>query len=326
MKLRQLECLCAIVDAGHNISRAAQQLGTSQPALGKQVRALEQTLGAELLVRQGKRIVALTAAGRAVIGTARTMLRQADNIRRATADLANPAGGELAIATTHTHARYLLLPAIKAFVGKHPAVLLRLRQGTPQTIVGMVEDGAVDCGITTELEQLPDTLVQLPCFEMRHSVVAPVGHPLLRARTLTLRLLAQYPLLAHDPRFKIGREVMQKFAAAGLQPKYVMQALDSDVMKAYVAAGLGIAIIPKITFSPLRDSGLRSRDVSHLFTSTTTYAVLRRGVYLKRHVQEFLQGLAPQLDAQALTRALEAIPEDDPSITSGTATPRPARP
>jgi DNA-binding transcriptional LysR family regulator len=97
---------------------------------------------------------------------------------------------------------------------------------------------------------------------------------------------------------------MQKFSAAGLQPRFVMQALDSDVMKAYVSAGLGIAIIPKISFSPRRDSGLRSRDVSHLFTPTTTYAIFRRGVYLKKHVQEFIQSVAPQLDRKTLEDAI----------------------
>jgi len=304
MKLQQLHSLCAIVDAEFNISRAARALESSQPAIGKHIRALEQTLGVQLLLRSGKRITGLTEAGRAVLAPAREMLRHAANIRIATRDLAEPEGGELSIATTHTHARYMLLPSIKGFVERHPDVLIRLRQGTPQVIVGLVAQGTVDVGITTELEQLPAGLVQIPSFRMQHSVIAPVGHPLLKSRAITLRQLASYPLLAHDSQFKIGKEVMQKFSAAGLQPRFVMQALDSDVMKAYVSAGLGIAIIPKISFSPRRDSGLRSRDVSHLFTPTTTYAIFRRGVYLNKHVQEFIQSVAPQLDRKTLEDAI----------------------
>ena len=77
-------------------------------------------------------------------------------------------------------------------------------------------------------------------------------------------------------------------------------------MKAYVEAGLGVAIVPKLTFSPLRDRNLRSKDVSHLFAPATTVLLLRRGAYPAAHVTDFVQLVAPQFTRQALGTRLEA--------------------
>jgi LysR family cys regulon transcriptional activator len=108
VNLQQLRYLCAIVDHGLNVSDAAEALFTSQPGISKQVRQLEDELGVSVFVRHGKRLAALTPAGQAVIATARRALREIENLKRVGAEYKSEDTGTLAIATTHTQARYVL--------------------------------------------------------------------------------------------------------------------------------------------------------------------------------------------------------------------------
>src|SRR6266404_397812 len=110
MNLQQLRYLCGITDHELNISKAAEALHTSQPGVTRQIRQLEEELKAELLVRRGNRISALTGAGRAVVEIARRILRDIENIRSAGTEYADANKGTLSVATTHVHARYILMP------------------------------------------------------------------------------------------------------------------------------------------------------------------------------------------------------------------------
>ena len=83
MKLQQLRCLTEVARRGLNVSEAAEALHTSQPGVSKQIRALEDELGVEVFVRHGKRLVAVTEPGKAVVAIAERMLAEAANLRRA---------------------------------------------------------------------------------------------------------------------------------------------------------------------------------------------------------------------------------------------------
>src|SRR5262245_49550790 len=141
MTLQQLRYLASIAREGFSVSRAAIALGTSQPAISKQMRLLETDLGVELLVRRGNRILGLTTAGEAIIEAAQRTLWEADNLKRITTDFTQKGSGQLVIATTHMYARYVLKPVIKSFMDSHPDVQLVLRQGVPATIEQWVATG-----------------------------------------------------------------------------------------------------------------------------------------------------------------------------------------
>jgi LysR family cys regulon transcriptional activator len=82
MKLQQLKYFLAIVDNGLNITAAADRLYTSQPGVSKQLKLLEEELGLKLFIRKGKSLAGLTAAGHQLIGRARLIMQEVDNIRR----------------------------------------------------------------------------------------------------------------------------------------------------------------------------------------------------------------------------------------------------
>jgi LysR family cys regulon transcriptional activator len=110
VNLQQIRYLCAVVDHGLNVSVAAEALFTSQPGISKQIRQLEDELGVPIFIRQGKRLTALTAGGEVIVATARRALQELNNLKRVGAEFKAEDVGTLAIATTHTQARYVLPP------------------------------------------------------------------------------------------------------------------------------------------------------------------------------------------------------------------------
>lgn len=304
MKLRQLQCLCAIVDAGFNISRAATALHGTQPAVGKQLRQLEEELGVDLLLRQRGRPVALTEAGERTIAWARRSLQCADNVRAAARETrGGQAGGDIFLGTSHTHANYMLLPAIVALANAFSRVHIHVQQGAPDQVARLVRDGSATMGVSHQPPELPSEVISIPFQASRQVLVAPAGHPLLKARQLTLEQIARHPVIAQSPARPQGARILGKFAEAGLDVHLPVEALDADVMKTYVGAGLGVSIIPAFSYSAQRDRGLRVRDAGHLFDAVVSAILLKRESHLPDYVYAFLE----RLDATLDRRRVEAL-------------------
>lgn len=305
MNIQQLRYLCGVVDSRFSVSRAAESLHTSQPGISKQIQMLESELGVEILVRQGNRIIGLTGPGIEIHVVAQRILADTDNLRRIGAEYSHKNEGRLVVATTHVHARYVLHPAIKEFAQKFLNVSLELRQGNPSQVAKWITSGEADLGVSaTPPPEHHDDLVFLPCTELQRSIITPEGHPLLKARNLTLEAIAQYPIITLDPSFTGGSMVIKAFAEAGIEPNIAMSATDSDVIKAYVEIGHGIAILPSITFDAERDKLLRVIDASHIFAPSITYIVVQRGKYLRAYMREFITMIHPAWDLSSIELAV----------------------
>ena len=304
MNLQQLKYLNEIVRRDLNISDAAAALYTSQPGISKQVKLLEEELGIDIFVRNGKRIVDLTEPGRAVLDIARRVLRETDNLKQVGQEFSRQDRGSLTIATTHTQARYALPQVIKAFTLSYPEVKLGLHQGSPTQIAEMVLSGEADIGIATESIALYDELVTLPCYEWHHCVVVPPKHPLLMEKRLTLKTLAQYPLITYDFAFTGRNKINQAFSEAGIEPNIALTAIDADVIKTYVELGLGVGIVAQMAFIPERDRHLRMLDAGHLFQPSTTRIAIRQNQYLRGFAYHFIKLFAPQLTHEVVAQAL----------------------
>ncbi|HEX3633394.1 MAG TPA: HTH-type transcriptional regulator CysB [Casimicrobiaceae bacterium] len=309
MNLQQLRYLCAVVDHGLNVSVAAEALFTSQPGISKQIRQLEDELGVPIFIRQGKRLAALTAGGEVIVATARRALQELNNLKRVGAEFKSEDTGALAIATTHTQARYVLPPVLKRFAERYPKVRLLLHQGNPAQVAEQTQRADVDVGIATEALADYPGLVSLPCYTWNRCVLVPKGHPLAKVRPLTLEALARYPIVTYDFSFTGRSQINAAFAAKGIEPNVVLTALDSDVIKTYVELGLGVGIIAQMAYDPARDSQFDKLDAAHLFAASTTRLALRRGVYLRGFVYEFITLFAPQFDRSAIDAALQGKAE-----------------
>lgn len=314
MNLQQLRYVLEVHKHKLSVSDAADALFTSQPGVSKQIRMLEEELGVEIFTRHGKRLVALTEPGKQVLEIAERMLREADNLRQVGREFIDEDSGKLTIATTHTQARYALPPVVGEFLRRYPKVQLHIHQGNPQQVAAQVLAGEADIGIATEaLADFPD-LVTLPCRQWNRSVVARPGHPILKEHPLTLEAVARFPVITYDTAFAGRGAINRAFLSRGLKPNVILTALDSDVIKTYVAMDLGIGIIASMAFDPLVDRGLQAIDAAHLFESSTTRIGLPRKVWLRGYAFAFIELFAPHLTRKMVNAAISGAHGSDPGL------------
>ena len=311
MKLQQLRYLVAVHENGLNITAAARQLHTSQPGVSRQLKMLEEELGFRLFEREGRALTRITSAGEEIIARATNILREMQNIRRTSQELRKADGGSLSIATTHTQARYVLPSVIRAFRAKYPKVRLHLHQGTSEQIAELVVRDRVDFAIATGSDELFPHLVRLPVYRWHRTVVVPRGHALAGAGRLTLKKLAEYPIVTYVFSFSGRSSLPALFEAAGLSLDVALTARDADVIKTYVRIGLGVGIVASVAIDPAGDADLAVLDAQHLFDGHTTWIGFRRGSLLRAYMYEFIELLAPHLPRKLVREAEKSETQEE---------------
>jgi len=309
VNFQQLRSVREAVRQHFNLTAVAQVLNTSQPGVSRQIRELEDELGVEIFVRAGKRLTGLTAPGEAIVPIVERLLLDAENLKRAGEDFAAQGSGKLAVAATHSQARYALPPVVRDFRRSHPSVVLHLHQGSPQQVAEMLLSGEADIGIATEaLTEYPE-LVALPCYRWTHAVIVPPGHRLLDG-PLTVQRLAAEPIITYGPGYTGRAHIDEGFRRHGLEADVVLTAMDADVIKTYVELGLGVGIVASIAYDEQRDRHLRALDAGHLFAMNMTRLAVRRGAWLRSYAYDFIQAFAAPLSRPVVERALQAQPGD----------------
>ena len=125
---------------------------------------LEDELGVEVLARSGKHLSRVTPAGEAILDIAGEILQKVESIKQVAQEFSDEKMGSLAVATTHTQARYALPKTITEFIKSYPDVSLHMHQGTPMQISEMAADGTVDFAIATEAMSHFSDLIMMPCY------------------------------------------------------------------------------------------------------------------------------------------------------------------
>jgi LysR family cys regulon transcriptional activator len=304
MTLRQLRCLCEVIEARFNLSLAARALHLSQPGVSRYLKMLESELGVPLFVKAKNRFTRLTPAGNAIADVARRTLRELETIPSVARDYRDGEAGSLTIATNPGHARYSLPPVMERFIKRHPRVRVRIRQGDSSQVSDWVQDGDAELFISTGPTEPNPELVLFPCQAIHPVVLTPAHHPLTAKRRVTLHDLCAHPIITYDTEFAFHKNIMRTFHAAKLRPDILLSASDAEIMKIYARAGLGIAVVAHSAYDKGVDKGLRVIDVTHLFNSTVLHIGLRRNVYLTRHLIAFVELFAPHLKIDAIRKAL----------------------
>jgi LysR family cys regulon transcriptional activator len=316
MNLQQLRIVRETVRRNFNLTDVASALYTSQSGVSKHILDLEDELGVQLFVRRGKRLTGLTGPGAELVPVVERILVDLGNIRRLADHYAQADRGTLRIATTHTQARYALPSIVAHFRRAYPQVHLHLHQGSPAEITALLLAGEADIAVATEaLADEPD-LACFPFHRWHHAVVVPRDHPLTQVRPLTLDALAEHPLITYHHGFTGRRRIDEAFAAAGLAPRVVLSALDSDVLKAYVELGLGVGVIAPTAFDEQRDRLLTLLDASALFPENTSLVAVRRGQLLRGYAFDFVQACCPQADLSAVNGGAEPVRKTVPKTTT----------
>ena len=306
MKLQQLKYIWEVAHHDLNVSATAQALFTSQPGISKQIRMLEEELGVEIFSRSGKHLTRVTPAGEAILAIAGDILRQVESVKRVAQEFSDEARGDLAIATTHTQARYALPPVIRKFMDRYPEVTLHMNQGTPTQIAEMAANGSVDFAIATEGMEHFNDLIMMPCYRWNRSILVPKGHALADHPKPTLEQVAAYPIVTYVFGFTGRSKLDDAFKSRNLTPRVAFTAADADVIKTYVRLGVGVGIIASMAVDKDLDDDLVAIDASHLFAPSVTKIGFRKGTFLRGYMYDFVTQFAPHLTRPVVDKVLQS--------------------
>jgi DNA-binding transcriptional LysR family regulator len=259
MTFTQLRILQAVARTG-NMTRAAEELATTQSAVSHALRALESELGVALLVR-GNHGVSLTAAGRAVCRRATLILTQVEALEQEAASAREHERGSLRIGVISSANARLLPPILRRFGDAHPQVRLTVMEGSDNEVLEWLETGAADIATvssgvagttgvasaarTTDGVSLPAGLVARPLAADRMLAVLPGGHELGVRHSVPVVELARHPFIMSTGGCEPLITALARAAGASLKCHYRVR--DTNSILAMVAEGLGVSIVPELS-------------------------------------------------------------------------------
>jgi DNA-binding transcriptional LysR family regulator len=253
MLLAQLEAFSEVARLG-NVSRAADTLNVTQPALTARLQGLERELEVELFVR-GTRGMTLTDAGRALLPYAQRALGQVLEGQKAIEDLRSGKTGELLIAAAPAVSTYFLPTVLKAFQTSHPLVRLGVRTGHTEEVLEMVLRREVDLGVGRPIRHANAELI--PVFDDELVLVASRHHPFAERGKVRLVELADDRLILFDRASSYYELTSSLVRQAGVVPESVIEVDNVEAAKKMVIEGLGVALLPRMALA----SELRARTL-----------------------------------------------------------------
>ena len=241
-RLRQLRAFCRAAQR-LSITRGAEDLGLSQPAVSSHVRELQHELEAVLFERNGQQL-SLTPAGETLYEIAMPLVRAMDDMPdELVRGLAEEVSGRVRIAAGTSFAIFVLPPLLERFRNAYPGFSLRVRHALPDEGLKLLGAGEVDLAIGPRGSTGDDVLYH-PIFSYDHQLVVSREHPLAGRESVELEEALAWPAIV-PPRGvydrQNGESIGQRFVA---QARVAVEVRGWDVIKAYAAAGFGVAVVP----------------------------------------------------------------------------------
>ncbi len=255
MELYQIRSFLRVADEG-SVSRAAEALHLTQPAVTQHVRALERELGTPLFDRTG-RGVSLTPAGEALRRYAMRSLALLDECREALAELDAGATGRLLLGAGVTTSIFHLPGWLRAFREAYPGIDVVVRTGRSRETVALVLDRQIDLGLVTSPARHPDLRVT-GLFDEEIVLVAP-GDFGAGGEPLSPEALAETPLILFPQGTGFRHYLDSAFRSAGLVPRVKMESDSAEAIKSFVTVGLGLAFLPAAAVEDEVAGGLLAR-------------------------------------------------------------------
>ena len=246
MEIHQLRCFSAIVRAG-SFTRAAEQLGITQPSLSQQIRKLEKQVGSPLFERLG-RSIRLTAYGEALRQPAADILQQVAEARSSLDSLQEGVRGKLRVGVIPTIMPYFIAPRIGEFLNNFPKVELQLIEDTTPRLVEQLQSGDLDLALSALPVRNPDIV----CSELtRESLFLAVAekHPLARETTIDLQDLRKERLLLLKEGHCLRDDVLMTCSRAKAELRSIFETDQLASIFQLVRAGFGVTVIPAMASS-----------------------------------------------------------------------------
>ncbi|GIG68553.1 LysR family transcriptional regulator [Phytomonospora endophytica] len=276
LDVRRMQILRAVVTSG-SVTAAAANLGYTPSAISQQIAVLEKETRTALLERIG-RGVRPTAAGRLLSDYARTIGAQVAEAESALADLREGRTGRLSVRYFATAGATLLPPALARLRRDHPGIAVDLRLIDPEDPLPAVERGEADLAVVVRPHGSAHDGVELVhLLDDPYLAVLPKGHALAGKRVLDLADLAGEPWVSTEtgPVGPCLEILLDGCAAAGFTPGFVVESDDYATAQGFVAAGLGVCLIPR-TGLGTRHAGVVVREVRRPRPFRAIHAAVRR--------------------------------------------------
>ena len=288
-RLKQLRAFCHAVRT-LSISKAAERMHLSQPTVSLQIKALERELGTILFERRGPRI-ALTPEGGALYELSSPLVEGIDNLPDAFAErCGNLESGEIHIAAGESTILYLLPGFVERFAAEYPGIEIRLHNVTGREGLEQLRADSVDFAVGAMFDA-PSDIIYRPIFTYPTVLITPCDHPLTALDDVTLDDIAPHGLILPPRHLSTWRVVDIVFQQHKVEYKVIIEAGGWEVIKRYVARGLGVSIVSSICMT--EEDRLASIPLDTYFPSRTYGVVLRRGKFLSPAARRFLAMIEP---------------------------------
>ncbi len=290
-KLKPLRAFCQAARLG-SISRAAEALFLSQPAVTLQLQALERELHVRLFERSGRRLT-LTREGAALYELARPLMEGFDGLEgEFRGRLKGLETKELHVAAGSSTILYLLPPIVQAFKKAHPDVQLVLHNVTGKDGLALMRSDAVDLAVGSMLD-VPTDLSYAPAYSFDPMLIMAKGHELSKKDGIKLEDLSPHGLILPPKRLTTWRLVDLVFQQRRVPYTVALEVGGWEVIKQYVAMGLGISIVTGICLNESDREKLEVRNLRDYFPPRSYGVVVRKGKFLSPQARAFSDLVKP---------------------------------
>lgn len=269
MDFKQLRAFLIVADTG-NVTRAAQLLNRVQPAVSRQLRLLEEDVGAELFVRERHGML-LTDAGKALLVYARRAMLELDRARAEIGGTSDGVGGLVTVGLLPSTCDVISSALVTAVATRYPGIRMRISMGYAGTLQQWLETGEIDAALLYGVEHAPNIQTTALLEEELWVVGAPAAK-LRQRKPVPLAGLVGKPLILPSGPHGIRTLVDHACAVSNIELKVVAETNAMSIQKSLVRGGLGLTILPpiaiaeelarqQVTAAPLRDPAITRRIV-----------------------------------------------------------------
>ena len=287
-RLAQLRAFCQVARLG-NVTRAAEYIRSSQPAVSHKVRKLEEALGVSLFVRHGPRI-SLTRAGRALYARAMPLVEGIDRLPDAFAERHHGVADDaLTVGAGQTSASYLLPRYVERFRLRWPGVRIEIRTGTGEQRLAWLRGYELDL-VVGAMDVAPGDLEFHPMLASEFVLITASDHALAGRASVGIEEAAAYPLVGHGPARYVGQVAEIMLRHHGVAPEIVVEVDGWGAITNYVAAGVGVAVVPELCLT--EHDGLWRIPFADVLRPRRYGAITRRDGMLGLNARRFLETMA----------------------------------
>jgi DNA-binding transcriptional LysR family regulator len=292
-RLKPLRAFCQTLRLG-SVSRAAEALYVSQPAITLQLQALERELGVKLFERSGRRLLP-SREGQLLYELAKPLVEALDGLDTVFRErIRGLDAGELNVAAGSSTILYLLPGIVEAFRERQPDVRLTLHNVTGASGLDLLRSDAVDLAVGSMLD-VPADLSYAPVYRFEPMLITPPDHPLAHKAELRLEDLSPYGLILPPKRLTTYRLVDLVFQQNRVPYTVALEVGGWEVIKQYVAMGMGVSIVTAICLTEADRTRLAARSLAKYFPSRSYGVVVRKGKYLSPQARAFVELIQPDL-------------------------------